>query len=136
MKKLYIHKGLLIVSGLIVFLVGSGITFFPYEFYASNKISLENNASLLNEIRASGGMLLVSGLAIMSGAFVKKLTLTSTILSTLIYLSYGLTRVLSYFVDGRPADSLVQATVLEIIIGLVSLYVLIIFNESGGVESD
>ncbi|MCU7927822.1 MAG: DUF4345 family protein [Candidatus Thiodiazotropha sp. (ex Dulcina madagascariensis)] len=57
-------------SGLVASGVGAAILFAPVTFYATHGIALEADFSLLNEIRASEGGLLVSGLLIMSGAFV------------------------------------------------------------------
>ena len=125
-------KGILIISGLIASVIGSAILFTPVAFYATYGVELAGNFSLLNEIRAPGGALLVSGILIMSGAFVDKLTFTAVVVSTLLYLSYGLSRVMSIAVDGIPAEELVQAAVLEIVIGLACVYALIKYREEQG----
>ncbi len=80
---------------------------------------------MLNEIRASGGALLASGILIMSGAFVEKLAFTAVVVSTLLYLSYGLSRVMSMVIDGMPVESLVQAAAIEIVTGLVCIFALV-----------
>ncbi len=84
---------------------------------------------MLNEVRAPGGALLACGLVVMVGAFLRQLTFTSTVLATLVYLSYGLSRVLSIVADGMPADLLIQVTVLEVVIGLICAFALIRFRE-------
>ena len=96
----------------------------PVAFYATYGIEFGSNISLLNEIRTPGGVLLASGMLITSGVFVPKLTFTSTVVSILLYLSYGLSRILSMAIDGVPVEGLVQAAVLEIAIGLVCVFAL------------
>jgi uncharacterized protein with PQ loop repeat len=65
----------------------------------------------------------------MLGAFVAKLTFTSAVISIVMYLSYGISRILSIAVDGMPAEGLVLATVVEIIIGLVGVFALLRYRE-------
>jgi hypothetical protein len=125
MRKSTIRKTILIVSGLVATTIGMLIVAQPMAFYAENGIDLSGQTSLLNETRASAGFLLASGLLILSGAFVSKLTFTSLVVSVVLYLAYGLARVLSLVVDGGPAQGLVLAMVLELGIGLVALWVLI-----------
>jgi hypothetical protein len=80
--------------------------------------------NLLNETRAPGGALLGSGIVILAGVFVASLTFTSAVVSVLIYLSYGISRIYSMLVDGMPSDILVGVMVLEIVIGFIGLYAL------------
>lgn len=59
-----------------------------------------------------------SGILILSGAFIDKLTFTSATMSTLLYLSYGISRFLSMAVDGMPVAGLFHASLIEITIGV------------------
>ncbi len=129
MKNSNVLKTILFVSGLIATGTGGAILFIPAEFFATNGIELGSNISLLSETRAPGGALLASGILIMSGAFVAKLSFTSTVVSALVFLSYGLSRILSIAIDGMPADGLVQAAGLEIVIGLACVFVLEKYRE-------
>jgi hypothetical protein len=119
MKNSKVLRMVLFLSGLIATGIGGAILFLPAAFHATNGIDLGGNSSLLSEVRAPGGALMASGILIMSGTFVAKLTFTSAVVSTLLYFSYGLSRILSMAVDGLPAERLVQAAVLELVIGLV-----------------
>jgi len=134
MKNSKVLKTILFISGLIAVGVGGGILFMPVAFHATTGIDLGANASLLSEVRAPGGALLTSGILIMLGAFIKKLTFTATLVSALFYLSYGLSRILSMLLDGMPADELVQATILEMIIGLLCLFALVKYRESAKID--
>ena len=130
MKNSKVLKTILIISGLIATGIGGAYLFNPVAFQASAGIELGGNISLLSEIRAPGGALLASGILIMLGAFVAKLTFTSTVISIMIYLSKGISRILSMVIDGIPAEVLVMATVVEIIIGLVSIFALLKYREN------
>jgi len=125
MKNAKLLKTLLMICGLIASGIGVTILFFPSALYATYGVELGDNVSLLNEIRAPGGVLLVSGLFIISGAFVDKLVFTSVVVSTLIYLSYGLSRLISIAIDGVPVEALVQAAMLEMVIGAACVFALV-----------
>lgn len=130
MKNSSVLKTVLVISGLILTGIGGAILFVPVAFFATNGIDLGENISLFNEIRSPGGVLLASGMVIMLGAFIAKLTFTSTMLSIVIYLSYGISRILSIAIDGMPAEGLLIATVIEIIIGLVGVFALLKYREN------
>jgi len=129
MKNSKVLKIVLFVLGLIAASVGGFILIMPGAFYASNGIDLGGNVSLLNEIRASGGLLLAAGILIISGSFVASLTFTAVVLASMLYLSYGLSRILSFAIDGMPSEGLVQAAVLEIVIGVVCLWTFAKYRE-------
>jgi len=129
MQNSKVLKGILVVSGLIAMGVGGAILLAPVAFYAENGISLEGRTSLLNEVRAPGGALLVIGVLIAAGAFVRRLTFTSTLVSVLLYVAYGLSRLLSMAVDGIPAEGLVHAAGVELAIGGLGLFALVRYRE-------
>ena len=129
MKNSNVLKGILFISGLLLIIVGSAGLFAPVAFNAPHGIDLGENISLLNNTRSSGGLLLAIGALIMSGIFIPKLRFTSTLLSAVIFLSYGTFRVLAIVMDGMPADGLVKATVVEFIIGFLGLFALIKYRE-------
>lgn len=119
------QKALLFVSGALLVLIGTLTLASPVEFYASNEIELGTNVSLLNELKAPAGMLLVTGLFMVGAIFVGRLADTAVALAALIYLSYAASRFGSMAFDGVPAAGLVQAASLEAIIGLACLAVLL-----------
>ena len=135
MKNSKVLKTILFLSGLIASGIGAAILFTPVAFYTGSGIMLGEDISLLSDIRAAGAGLLALGAMIMSGAFIAKLTFTSAVISTLVYLSYGLSRIMSIAIDGLPVDALVQAMVLEIIIGLVGVFALLKYKENGYVKN-
>jgi len=131
--KSIIVRSLLSISGLIATGVGAATLFAPEQFHAMSGISLEDSASLMSEIRAPGGLLLVSGLLIALGAFVSRVMFSALALSALIYLSYGVSRLWSMIVDGMPANALIQAAGLELFIGTAC--VLAAFMNRNGISN-
>lgn len=129
MKNSKILKAILIVTGLIGAVIGAGIVLTPTTMMALNGIDPGGNINLLNEYRSPGGALLAGGILVVLGAFVARLTFTSTVLATLFYLSYGFARLFSIAVDGQPAEGLVIVAVLEIMIGLVCAFALARYRE-------
>ena len=116
-------KIFLLLSGLIGVAVGIAVLLFPVPFYAISGIELGGNVSLLNEIRAPGGSLIATGILILLGVFVARLTYCSLVISTVTYLAYGFSRVLSMAIDGRPTMDLIIVAILEIVIGLGGVFV-------------
>ncbi len=124
MKNLKSIKIFLFVTGMIGVIIGASLLLNPIEFEASAGIHLENEVNILSEVRAPGGTLMAAGILIASGAFISGMTYISIILAALFYLAYGISRTISILLDGVPTDTLVMATVSEIIIGSISLYIL------------
>ncbi len=120
----------LIVAGLIATVVGISILLVPAAFHATNGIVLGDNASLLSEIRAPGAALLASGVLVVCGAFVEKLTFSALLLATVLYLAYGVSRIISIALDGMPANGLVAVAVLELAVGLVCARALLMYGKS------
>lgn len=127
MKRSILLKVLLIISGVIGIWIGSALLFTPAAFEASAGIQLGTDVNLLSEIRAPSGLLLIGGMVILLGAFISKLKYTALLLSTLIFLSYALSRVVGVLFDGFPSNPLLIALVAELLIGLLSLVAFIRF---------
>ena len=86
---------------------------------------VNSDASLLNELRASGGGLAAVGGYILCGAFIAELACSAALLATLMYLGFGLARVMSMALDGMPDSRLLQVTILEFAIGLLCFAALV-----------
>ncbi|MEM0979722.1 MAG: DUF4345 domain-containing protein [Cyanobacteria bacterium P01_H01_bin.58] len=116
---------LLCLTGGIAIAIGGLILLSPADFYAMNHIDIGRNVNLLSEIRAPAGALFTSGVVMILGAFVPQLTFTSLVLATLIYLSYGLSRLAGMFIDGLPVASLIWSGGIEIGLGVLCLCMVI-----------
>jgi hypothetical protein len=115
----------LLVSGATAVYIGGSVIASPDAFYAAYGISLQGDVSLSNELRASGGSVLMLGLLILSGLVISRFALTSTVLAGAMFLAFGATRFLSLGLDGQPDAGLVTAMIAELVIGLASLAALI-----------
>ena len=125
MKDSKLLKTTLLLSGAIAVGIGGSILFMPTAFYAIYDIDLGANINLLNEIRAPGGVLLAAGALMILGCFMASITFTSIVVAALFYISYGVSRLLSFVMDGMPSDGLVQAAALEICIGAVCIFAIL-----------
>ena len=57
-------RGLLLASGLIAAGIAAMILFAPGAFYGNYGINIDSNVSLVNELKAPAGALLIAGLQI------------------------------------------------------------------------
>lgn len=122
----------LFVSGVVLLGIGGASLVAPVAFHASSGISLGESRSVLSEARAVGGSLLGVGAVVLLGAFVSRLAFTASVLGAVMYVSYGLSRLLSMAVDGLPAQELVLATVVELILGLLCVAALVAHRRRAG----
>lgn len=124
-----ILKIYLFISGLILTPIGGLTTFNPVNIKANEGIEITGNASALNDVRSFGMLLLATALLLFLGSFKSLLRKSAAISSVLLFLSLGLGRLLSIFLDGMPSDGMVKATGLEIVLGLVGLILFISNNK-------
>jgi len=124
MKKINLIKLLLFISGIIAILIGTSLLFFPIEFEASAGVTIDANASSLSEVRSSGGLIFASGIIILIGIFKRSLIIISLVISSLLYLAYGFSRIISLVLDGIPHESILIAAIVEIIVGVISILAL------------
>ncbi len=89
---------------------------------------------MLSEIRAPGGALIAAGALMLAGIFSTRHMTLSLGVSAALYLSYGAARLPSLSFDGLPDQTLIAATVFEILIGYLSLFALVrLRNSSRGI---
>ena len=114
----------LVISGLLLLTIGGAILLVPHAFHGGNGIILGDNPNLLSEIRAPGGLLAASGIIILVGASRVRLRASAVQLTTLVYGSFGLARLVSMALDGMPSSTIVGATSLEFVVAFVGLVIL------------
>ena len=118
---IFATRGLLLASGLLATGIAATILVAPDPFYAGYGIDISTNASLANELKAPAGTLLIAGLLMLVGVVRFEFAATSLAVASVIYLSYGLSRLLSFGIDGVPHSALVSAAILELVLGAVCL---------------
>ena len=115
----YGTQALLLLSGLLAAGIAAMILIAPGAFYGSYGIDIATNTSLANELKAPAGALLLAGLVMMAGVFKSEYTIPSLVTAAAVYLSYGLSRILSMAIDGLPHCGLVSAAAIEVAIGVI-----------------
>ena len=119
------RNAVLIIAGMLLILVAASIIVAPVDFYAANEIEIGADISLINELKAPAGMLLVAGAFMLVAVFVRNLVDTAMLLGAMVYLSYAASRFASMWFDGMPAPGLVQAASIEAVFGLACLATLL-----------
>ena len=79
--------------------------------------TLGNDPNLLSELRAPGANLAALGMIILAGAFRQGMQRLSAFLGATVFLAYAFGRIVSMILDGMPSSGLVQATLIELVIG-------------------
>ena len=118
---IFVTRGLLLACGLLATGIAATILVAPGPFYAGYGIDISANASLANELKAPAGTLLVAGLLVLVGVARFEFAATSLAVAAVVYLSYGMSRLLSFAIDGIPHTALVSAAILELALGVVCL---------------
>jgi hypothetical protein len=117
-------KANLLVSGTILLAIGCALLVMPATMHAANGVDLGKNPSLLSEVRAPGGALFALGILVFAGVFVSGLRYPAMMIAAIVYLAYGLSRLLSMAIDGMPAPGIVIAAGIEIMIGAINVVLL------------
>jgi len=125
MKAMLLQKAVLLIAGATAIFIGSSILLSPDAFYAAYGISLADDVSLTNELRASGGSVIMLGLLTLAGLVFSRFALASTLLAAAMFMAYGASRLVSLGLDGQPETGLVTAMIAELVIGLAGLAALI-----------
>lgn len=116
----------LILSGLLLLFIGAMRLINPIKTYFNNSgIKLEEDASLLNEMRGVSGVMLFGGVLILLGIIIPKLTFTSFIVSILIFCGFAIGRILSLSFDGKPNKLIIQGLVSELVLTALNIICLV-----------
>lgn len=117
---------ILSLSALMLVFVGVMRLSNPIKTYLkSSGIKLENDPSLLNEMRGVSTVMLSAGIIIALGIFIEKLTFTSHIIASLIFVGFAIGRLISLKVDGKPNKQISQGILFELVLGAANVFCLI-----------
>lgn len=108
-------------AGLTALGIGLAITFMPHGFYAGYGIEIGNDPTMLSELRAPGASLTALGALILAGALRSDLTTLSAVLGSVVFLAFAFGRLTGIALDGVPAESVVAALGIELIVGALCL---------------
>ncbi|WP_025665543.1 DUF4345 family protein [Aquimarina megaterium] len=114
------------LSSLLLIFVGIMRLSNPIKTYLKNSgIKLENDSSLLNEMRGVSSVMLLAGILIAIGIFVERLSFTSHFIAILIFIGFVIGRLISMKVDGKPSKQITQGIMFELILGAANVFCLI-----------
>lgn len=118
-------KVILSVLALTLVIFGGWRLVDPVGFYTFSGLELSDDAGLLSEVRAAGGVILASGLLVGLGAFRRSWSRTSAMLAAMVFLSLGLARLLGIGLDGSPGAEVIQGMAIELVLGGLALFALV-----------
>ena len=116
-----VARVVLLLAGFTAVGIPTAILLAPDAFYASYGISLGQDVNLANEMKAPMGLLVAAGLLMLAGAVRADMTIAALAIATSVYVSYGLSRVTSFAIDGLPNGALVGAAAFELMLGAACL---------------
>ena len=122
MKESKSFKVILIVLALTLLIFGGWRLLDPIGFYTFSGLELPDVAGLLSEVRGAGGMIMVSGLVVGLGAFRHAWSRTAVVLAAVVFLSFGLARLLGIALDGSPGQEVIQGMATERVMGGLALF--------------
>jgi len=122
MKNSKVLKTILFTLGLMLIIFGAWRVAFPVEFFEFSGLTLDSEVGILSEARGAGGAILGLGILILLGAFFPTLTFTSIIVLIVVFLSYGLARLLGIATDGVPGPDIIKGIISEFIAGLIGIF--------------
>ncbi|MFK7856439.1 MAG: DUF4345 domain-containing protein [Granulosicoccus sp.] len=115
------QKIVLGISGFTAFAIGCFILLSPLAFYSGYGISLEQDASLLSELRAPGAGLAAFGVIMLLGLFRKAIAPVSIVVALTVYLAFPIGRIVGMVMDGIPSGSVLGALLVEIVVACLLL---------------
>lgn len=114
--RMIVTRVLLTLSGLILGCIGSALLLAPVSFLTMSEISVEPDPSLLSEIAAPAGILLIGGGFMIFGAANLRFSDPALAIGALVFGSYGAGRTVAMALHGYPSPSLITATLIELAI--------------------
>ena len=129
MKNSKVLKGILIVLGLLLTVIGLWRLFDPISFFENSGLVLSNEAGLLSEARGAGGAVVGFGIVVLLGAFNQRLSYTSTIAAIVVFLGFGIARLIGFSLDGNPGEGVIQGIIVEFVLGLLAVFALFKYRE-------
>jgi hypothetical protein len=122
MRQSRAFNAILVVLALPLLIFGGWRLLHPVGFYAFSGLELPHDAGLLSEVRGAGGIIAVSGLIVVLGAFRHTWARTSVVLAAVVFSSLGLGRLLGIALDGSPGGGVIQGMVIELVFGGLALF--------------
>ncbi|UYO00389.1 MAG: DUF4345 family protein [Devosia sp.] len=108
---------LLAIGALTAAALALSILFLPVPFYSGYGIAVGAEVSLLNELKAPALLILALGLIQAVGLVQARYQQVGVAAGLLLYLSFGLSRLVAILTDGPPSPALIWVAVVELTLG-------------------
>ena len=112
-------KSLLALSGALLGGIGGSLLIAPRAFLGMSHIHVAPDPSLLSEVSAPGGILIIIAVLMILGSIKARFTDLALVAGALVYGSYGISRMVSMAINGLPTESLIVATVIELSVAAI-----------------
>ena len=129
MKNSIALKVILFGLGILLTILGSWRLIDPITFFENSDLILSQDAGIMSEARGTGGIVVGFGLLILMGAFIQRLSYTSTLAAIVIFFGFGIARVIGFALDGNPGEGIIQGIIFEFVLGLVAVFALFKYRE-------
>lgn len=116
-----VERTVLIGSGLLLGMIGGALIIIPVDFLKMSEVFIELDPALMSELSAPSGVLIMTAILLMLGAFDFRLTNLALVAGAIVYGGYSFGRLVSMALHGTPSDALVSATMIEL--GVAALLV-------------
>lgn len=129
---------LLVGSGAMLSLIGGALMLNPKLFLTMNEAIVEYEPSLMSEVTAPTGLMVITGAYMMLGAAKLRYANLGLLIGGIVFGSYGISRLISQKLHGMPSDQLIVATEIELFIAalLIALRVREFLNERDAVDTN
>ena len=109
----------LTLASLTALAIGGFILLSPTAFYAIYDLTLPDTPSLFSDLRATAAGLTVAGGLLAAGVVWRDLTRIAAGFGAALFLAYAAGRGLSLMLDGAPHPGMIEAAVIELVLGAV-----------------
>jgi multisubunit Na+/H+ antiporter MnhC subunit len=120
------------IAGVTALSIGSLILATPHAFFASYGIALEDNPSLMSELRAPGAGIATLGAIMLAGVVRSAWSQVALVAALTVYLAFPVGRLVSLAVDGIPSTGVLGALGVEVAIAALCLVAFVRGGQSTG----
>ena len=79
--------------------------------------------------RVTGGAVVGFGLIVLLGAFIQRLSYTSTIAAIVVFLGICVARIIGFGLDGNPGEGVIQGMIIEFVLGFLAIFAFFKYRE-------
>ena len=113
----------LVATGMVLLLVGGSVLAAPKRFLAANGIDVQEDPSLMSEMAAPSGIMIITALLMLAGVVRPRFTNLGLVAGGVVYGAYGVSRIVCLVIHGMPSPALITAALFELVVSGVLIMV-------------